>query len=523
MSTKSDRNDKNGLTLLARDTPENRAIWGADNLGYVPIEPICEPPNCPHYHYKDDADPKMAEQTPIHFLIASFRDRLCPRTLHNAFRRAKNPHRVYIRLVDQSLPPENKQYSKLDDVSCWEEYCRAYNPNCQQFRKNVYTFAMDATLSKGPTDARSKLSAMILHDYQHGETQNDPSLMLFPVHPNDFCMETDSHMDFSDDWDMEMIAMFHRAENDYAVLSTYVTDISDNNKDVKTVPNLCMVTFTSTIRNWGTKECIKLKRPKLTNAMWGAGLSFHRCHAELNVPVDPFLDNVFDGEEGSRGIRFFTHGYDVYTPDQVHVTHDYHTHQSNPAVHTWNNHDKDMFHWNHEFLQEIYKQRKRVAVLGTKRVNILLGIDEKDELTPLEQQTIDLIRKSRYGLGTKRNLVQVREFTGINLKERKMEKNGCANLKWIPFEESEEYGIADTLSRGLSGEVVIASPRKSSTVLSINATTSVLESAGKTHTFDGLLLSGSIVKLGAIVLLILALLVKVTNGKLRARPKHRHE
>jgi hypothetical protein len=21
------------------------------------------------------------------------------------------------------------------------------------------------------------------------------------------------------------------------------------------------------------------------------GLSFHRCHAELNVPVDPYLDN----------------------------------------------------------------------------------------------------------------------------------------------------------------------------------------------------------------------------------------
>lgn len=61
----------------------------------------------------------------------------------------------------------------------------------------------------------------------------------------------------------------------------------------------------------------------LCTAMWGAGLSFHRCHAEINVPVDPYLDNVFDGEEGSRGIRFFTHGYDVYSPHRVLVTHDY--------------------------------------------------------------------------------------------------------------------------------------------------------------------------------------------------------
>jgi hypothetical protein len=61
-----------------------------------------------------------------------------------------------------------------------------------------------------------------------------------------------------------------------------------------------MVEFTSTIRNWGTKECRNLKTPKLTNAMWGAGLSFHRCHAEINVPVDPYLDGVFDGEEVRR-------------------------------------------------------------------------------------------------------------------------------------------------------------------------------------------------------------------------------
>jgi hypothetical protein len=62
---------------------------------------------------------------------------------------------------------------------------------------------------------------------------------------------------------------------------------------------------------------------RVLTAMWGAGLSFHRTHAELNVPVDPYLDNVFDGEEGSRGIRLFTHGYDVYTPNKVLVTHDY--------------------------------------------------------------------------------------------------------------------------------------------------------------------------------------------------------
>ena len=40
--------------------------------------------------------------------------------------------------------------------------------------------------------------------------------------------------------------------------------IAENNKDPTNVPNLCMVHFPSSIRNWGTKECNNLRRPKLT-------------------------------------------------------------------------------------------------------------------------------------------------------------------------------------------------------------------------------------------------------------------
>ena len=441
-----------GVSLLARDTPENRKTWGADGLGYVDIRPsICpDDQHCPHYHHTKD-DPK----TPIHLLVASFRDRLCPRTLHNAWSKAQYPERVFIRLVDQTVPDS----TIIDDAPCWEQYCRAYNKNCEQdFGKNIYTFKMDASQSKGPTDARSKLSAMIAHDYRHGHDADSSSLLLLnPVKMQDFCMQTDSHMDFSDNWDTGLQDMFHRTENDYAVLSTYVTDISSNNKDVRVVPNLCMVTFTTTIRNWGTKECKWLQRPKLTNAMWGAGLSFHKCHAELNVPVDPYLTNVFDGEEGSRGIRFFTHGYDVYTPDRVLVTHDYNGHQTNPIVHTWGGNNlkgKAVDPGIPLFLKESEDQRHRVPVTGTKRVNLLLGIDEPVHPTPEQHQSIDLVRNSRYGLGNKRNLTQVQEFTGINLRERRMEVNKCGNLQWVPFDESPNFGVADTLSRGMAGEVL---------------------------------------------------------------------
>jgi len=202
--------------------------------------------------------------------------------------------------------------------------------------------------------------------------------------------------------------------------------------------------------------------------------------------VDPYLDNVFDGEEGSRGIRFFTHGYDVYTPDRVLVTHDYHTHQSNPVTHTWGRNKKPadagnlrgsstnsttaalppgVFEWN----REIESLRPTVNVTGTRRVNMLLGIGDTSIDETRDAAEIDFVRKSRYGLGTRRTLEQAIEFTGINLKERKMETNRCGNLIWVPFEENEQFGLYETLSRPIATESVVSNlPRREESVGNID-------------------------------------------------------
>mmetsp|Transcript_29219 Transcript_29219/g.64428 ORF Transcript_29219/g.64428 Transcript_29219/m.64428 type:complete len:588 (-) Transcript_29219:49-1812(-) len=439
-----------GTTLLSRDKPENRAQWGPSGIGYIDVAPtVCTSDGqCPHYNYRADATREGGATTvPVHMLIASFRDRLCPRTIHNAFHRAENPNRVFIRIIEQT-----KEGSDLiDDAGCWDRYCQDYNTNCAEYKDNVRTAHVSARDAKGPTDARSKLSAMVNWDYVH---RDEPDMLDFQrVELNDFCMQIDSHMDFSDNYDTELVFMFHRTQNDYAVLSTYVTDISENNKGLRIVPNLCMVTFTSTIRNWGTKECRNLIKPKMTNAMWGAGLSFHRCHAEINVPVDPYLDGVFDGEEGSRGLRFFTFGYDVYSPDTVLVTHDYHNHQSNPVVHTWGRaHHGESNEEKWVFRADIEKERPKVQTIGTKRVNMVLGIGKFNPNNQAERTEIDRIRKSRYGVGNKRTLEQASEFSGIDLAAKKMVENKCGNLVWVPYEESPEYGVEETLTRSLVGD-----------------------------------------------------------------------
>merc|ERR1712232_469825 len=59
------------------------------------------------------------------------------------------------------------------------------------------------------------------------------------------------------------------------------------------------------------------------SALWGAGLSFAKCHFERNVPNDPRMLGIFDGEEFSRAIRGFSKGYDMYTTHRPIVFHNY--------------------------------------------------------------------------------------------------------------------------------------------------------------------------------------------------------
>ena len=162
-------------------------------------------------------------------------------------------------------------------------------------------------------------------------------------------------------------------------------------------------------------------------------------------------------------MRFFTHGYDVYTPDRVLVTHDYAGHQGNPVVHTWGGHRRgqtqegrqaeDSWKWT----KAIEKEKSKLRTSGTPRVNMMLGIgniaysaEEEDEQT--------MIQSSRFGLGTKRTLEQAMEFSGIDLPGKRMTGNKCGNLIWVPYDESPDYGVNEIFQRKLAGGQLESSP-----------------------------------------------------------------
>ena len=67
-----------------------------------------------------------------------------------------------------------------------------------------------------------------------------------------------------------------------------------------------------------------------------------------------------------------------------------------------------------------------------------------------EEAEIEQIRKSRFGIGNKRTLEQASKFSGIDLAGKKMVENKCGNLKWVPYAESPDYGVGETLMRSLT-------------------------------------------------------------------------
>jgi hypothetical protein len=176
----------------------------------------------------------QSNDTVIFVAISSFRDKLCPVTLFNMYTKAFYPHRIHTAVIQQNIP---------GDLDCLEEYCRLMKVradsdsssgsssntgpgsstgdgswNCP-FIQNIQMKRLDGNTARGPTWARSFASEMI---------------------DGEFCLQTDSHMDYAVGWDNSMLGMWGLVNNEYAVLSTYVTDTTDYNniKDHSKGPSL---------------------------------------------------------------------------------------------------------------------------------------------------------------------------------------------------------------------------------------------------------------------------------------------
>mmetsp|Transcript_3180 Transcript_3180/g.7534 ORF Transcript_3180/g.7534 Transcript_3180/m.7534 type:complete len:603 (-) Transcript_3180:98-1906(-) len=334
------------------------------------------------------------DQRTIFIGIASYRDYQCRLTLESAFKRAANPNRVRVGVVDQVVVGEDVACDK-PVKPCEEDPEQAL---CK-YKDQVDVYTMDAPLSVGPVFARHLGYRLYRGEY--------------------YATQSDAHVSFTTNWDNDIIQQMESTHNDMAVLSTYLTDVQgsidpDGHSLRNTRPIMCNTYYEGGPQGMHLRHGSQPERqpsihgtPQL-QPWWAAGYSFSRGHFIVNVPYDYLQSMIFQGEEMSIGIRGFSVGYDFYAPERSVCFHHYATGKNakvrNKVKHFWENGNK-------------------YAGTGKKAMKRLLGIVHMNpEVDPSEWEHVDV---DRYGLGGVRTPEQFYKIFGIDVVKKKTQGHLC--------------------------------------------------------------------------------------------------
>jgi len=217
--------------------------------------------------------------------VASHRDKICPVTLFSLYQNATDPRRVFVGICQQN---------DVSDVDCIRDGLK----ELPQYKPNVRILRLNHREAKDPTYARFLCST--LYD---GE---------------DYYLQIDSHCRFVRDWDTILIKMIKDLKAHGVpkpVLSHYTPNYNDY-EEKSPVTTICTAWFTDqnllSLHGAGWTSPEDLPRP---NAYIAAGMFFCEGKFLKEIPFDPELDFVFIGEELLLSARFFTNGWDIFSPN----------------------------------------------------------------------------------------------------------------------------------------------------------------------------------------------------------------
>lgn len=200
----------------------------------------------------------------IYCSVASYRDYECRHTVEDLFQRAKYPTRIRVAIIDQVVEGDEKCNEPIEpcDVAPFQALC--------QFAHQIDYYSMDARLAVGPVFARH-----MAHRHYRGEY---------------FAMQIDSHVRFVQHWDDDLISQWKSARNEMAVLTTYLSDLTDS-IDPETFlskhhtrPIMCQSDYEGNgaykhLRHGQQPEGTPMIRGQPTlHPFWAAGFSFARGH-----------------------------------------------------------------------------------------------------------------------------------------------------------------------------------------------------------------------------------------------------
>lgn len=348
--------------------------------------------------YKTPPKPTISKsdlsKTTIVVLLAAYRDPLCGNSLNELFKNAKYPDRV-----SASVAQQNDE----EDIDCLEEYCRL-DLNC---RRNQVTI-INVVLEK----ARGVMPGRY---HQLRGMKNE-----------EFCLQIDAHSVFEDNWDIIALEDWLVLDNEMAVLTTYPNRAKDKHKQ-KFSPVRCSTKFSNKgqlVHGGNSAHNVKFGKEPFLQPFFGAGIGFSKCHANWNVPYDPYMSFLFGGEEFNRAARLYTWGYDLYAPRRNFVYHYYDDDLKDDAVEKPDTSDIKKRH------REFFKDKDHLGSQTTLRWRTVLGLPLDAPIKDLALVDINL-----YGLGNRRTLKQYEKFSGVNLRAAVATDrcNKIGKMKRVPY------------------------------------------------------------------------------------------
>jgi len=360
---------------------------------------------------KDRVREVVNELETIFVAIASYRDYRCTHTIESVYARATYPERIRVAVVDQiDLENDDKcvMTEKPCDIDPSQTLCKYSNL--------IDVFEMNATLSVGPIFARHIGYRMYRGEY--------------------FAMQTDAHMEFINGWDADLISQWKSAENEMAVLTTYVSTVTDH-FDTKTGeslvtkrPLMCDSIFNEDYYEDNIEVLAHDQQPEdepeilgepQIEPFWAAGFSFARGHFAVQVPYDQYLPMIFQGEEISIGMRGFSYGYDFYAPERSVLFHYY-----NNDVRGKKNAEVAKFWDNSKLYNDVGVESKaRLAAI----IQLLTPKKKGNETDGGETETTirpwNSIDAKKYGIGKVRKVQKFYDTYGIHVQEKTTEKHLC--------------------------------------------------------------------------------------------------
>ncbi len=303
--------------------------------------------------------------------IASYCDELLFFTIKDCMDKANKPENIFFGIVDQN---EATQRAEIDGLDFKNQIKYVYINNIDTF---------------GVSWARNIAFSLL-----DGE---------------DFLLQIDSHMLFEKDWDLTLINQYNNLKmiSQKPIIITYPYDFSfdENSNPTFNKPSgksvLVLRPHPDTPLEKDSARIRFRAEHKYTDAPVlgchiAGGFIFTSSDFIEEIPYDPFL--YFVGEEQSLSIRAYTRGWDIYHPIWIPLYHQY----KNKKIEYLSQ------HWNKDANDKRVLSSAHLTNRTIKRVNRLLYGDG--------------MKNSVYGLGSVRTMDDFIAFSGIDYKNKTINK-----------------------------------------------------------------------------------------------------